>query len=339
MNEQLATGALLDSKELSDTAVSEGAEISETQTTDGEDPKAQADRVIRPDGVLSRPVLVCLLILTVLAVLGALYLGQDVILPIVLAVVLKLLLQPIVDVLCDKLRVPKPVSALLLILLLFGSIAAVVFAVSQPAAEWIQRAPEILPTFREKLVPLRQPIEYIQQALKEIQDIGSGAGSQSSPPPVKVTEPSAIGGTLARGVVSRLAFFFTTMVMLFFLLGAGDRLLKGLIEVLPRFSDKRRAVEIASEIQRNIGGYLITISVMNTLVGIATGLAMWGCGLGAPILWGSLAFVLNYVPILGPLTGIGIFLVAGILALDWPWYALLPAASYTMIHVAEGEVI
>ena len=66
---------------------------------------------------------------------------------------------------------------------------------------------------------------------------------------------------------------------------------------------------------------------------------MWWCGLGGPILWGSLAFLLNFVPILGPLTGIGIFLVAGIVALDWPWYALLPATIYTLIHIAEGEGI
>jgi predicted PurR-regulated permease PerM len=78
---------------------------------------------------------------------------------------------------------------------------------------------------------------------------------------------------------------------------------------------------------------------MNSLVGIATGLAMWIAGLGDPILWGALAFVLNYVPILGPLTGIGIFLVTGIVSLNWPWAALLPAFLYTLIHIAEGEVI
>jgi hypothetical protein len=37
-------------------------------------------------------------------------------------------------------------------------------------------------------------------------------------------------------------------------------LLRGLIEVLPRFADKRQAVSIASEIQHSIGGYLLTIT-------------------------------------------------------------------------------
>jgi hypothetical protein len=49
--------------------------------------------------------------------------------------------------------------------------------------------------------------------------------------------------------------------------------------------------------------------------------------------------LLNFVPILGPLTGVGVFLLVGIVALDWPWFALLPAALYLSIHIAEGEII
>lgn len=101
------------------------------------DTKAAASQVIRPDGILSRPTLVCLIVLTTLAVFGALYLGKDVVLPVLLAVFLKLLLQPVVDFLSDKLRVPPIASALILILLLFGSIAAIGFSISVPASGWI----------------------------------------------------------------------------------------------------------------------------------------------------------------------------------------------------------
>jgi predicted PurR-regulated permease PerM len=36
------------------------------------------------------------------------------------------------------------------------------------------------------------------------------------------------------------------------------------------------------------------------------------CGLGDPILWGVMAFLLNYIPVLGPMTGVLIFFVAGL---------------------------
>src|SRR3979411_1293265 len=96
---------------------------------------------------------------------------------------------------------------------------------------------------------------------------------------------------------------------------------------------------MGADSQHHIGVYLLTITVMNALVGIATGLAMHWSGLRDPILWGSLAFLLNYVPILGPLTGIGIFLVAGIVTLDWPWSPLMPAELYFLIHILEGEMV
>jgi predicted PurR-regulated permease PerM len=279
------------------------------------------------------------LVLAALAIIGALYVGKEVVLPIVLALVLKLMLQPIMNALCDRLHIPSPISAVLLIILLFGVVAAVALTISVPASTWIQKIPEILPDIQQKLEGLQRPIEYLQQAFTAIANIASSAAHEVSTPTVAVKDSSGVASMLAFGTAATLSRFFATMVALFFLLVSGDRLLRGFIEVLPRFSDKRQAATIANEIQRNIGGYLLTITLMNSAVGIATGFAMWDCGLGDPILWGSIALLLNYVPVFGPLTGICIFLVAGIVTLAWPWFALLPAVLYLLIHVAEGETI
>lgn len=294
---------------------------------------------VRTVPVPRNPVSSGILILAVLAVTAALYLGKDVALPVALAVVLKLLLQPVLNFLCMRLRLPTALGAFILIFGLFAGFGAVAFAVSGPASGWIRKAPEVLPALKEKLVLLRPPIEYMQNAFKEIEDLAAPAPQDEKSPPVAVKERSEVTSKLALGTAALMGRLLATMTILFFLLAAGDRLLRGFIEVLPTFSDKRRAAEIANEIQRSIGGYLITISAMNLAVGIVAGIAMWACGLGDPILWGAFAFLLNFIPILGPLMGIGVLLVAGIVALDWPWHALLPAACYTMIHIAEGVVI
>jgi predicted PurR-regulated permease PerM len=294
--------------------------------------------IVRTEPVLSSPLSSGVVVLAVLALIAALYVGKEVVLPIALAIVLKLLLQPVLNFLCTYLKLPTAVGALVLICGLFAAIGAVAFTVSGPASGWIEKAPKVLPTIKEKLVPLRQPIEYVQNAFKEIEDAAAPAAQGEKAPAVAVKDHSEMAGKLALGTLTMMGRLLATMVVLFFLLAAGDRLLRGFIEVLPTFSDKRQAAGIASEIQRQIGGYLITISLMNLAVGVVAGLAMWACGLGDPILWGSFAFLLNYVPIMGPLTGIGVLLLAGIVTLDWPW-ALLPAACYTMIHIAEGEVI
>jgi predicted PurR-regulated permease PerM len=293
--------------------------------------------VVRVEAVPSSPLSIGVLVLATLAVVYALYVGKEVVLPIVLAVVLKLMLQPVMNVLCDKLRIHQAVSALLLIVCLFGVVTGVAFTISGPASGWIQKIPEVLPDLKQKLQVLHRPIDYLQQAFNEVENIAARQPPSAST--VAVKEGPGMASTLAFGTVAMLSRFLATMVVLFFLLASGDRLLRGLIEVLPRFSDKRQTVEITTEIQHHIGGYLLTITLMNAAVGIATGLAMWACGLGDPILWGSIAFLLNYVPILGPLAGVCIFLLAGIVTLEWPWLALLPAGLYLLIHIAEGETI
>jgi predicted PurR-regulated permease PerM len=52
-----------------------------------------------------------------------------------------------------------------------------------------------------------------------------------------------------------------------------------------------------------------------------------------------MAFLLNYIPILGPMTGVVIFFLVGVVTFDWPWYAFVPAGIYLLIHIAEGETI
>ena len=314
-----------------------------TKTTldrEGDTPIAAANpTAIQTDPVLASPLSISALILAILATVYALYVGKEVVLPIMLAVVLKLLLQPTMDFLRGRLRLPPELAALILIICLFAFIATVIFAISGPASTWIGKAPEVLPVLKQKLEVLRQPIDYLQGMFKELEAVAASPTQGASVPTVAVKDPTAISSKLAWSTVAIISRLFSTMVILFFLLAAGDRLLRGLIEVLPRFSDKRQAVDIAGEIQRKIGGYLVIITLMNSAVGALTGLAMWWCGLGDPILWGVAAFLLNYVPIVGPLFGVGTFLIAGIVALEWPWSAFLPAGLYLLIHIAEGEII
>jgi len=133
--------------------------------------------------------------------------------------------------------------------------------------------------------------------------------------------------------------FFTTILFLLFLLVSGDTFLRRLVEILPSFSNKRQAVDIFQQIESDISAYLVTITLMNAAVGVATAMVMWLTGIGDPILWGAVAFLLNFLPILGPTVGVVIFVLVGLLTIDTPWQAFLPAALYLGIHLVEGETI
>ena len=275
-----------------------------------------------------------IIVLALLAIIGALYIGRDLLLPVMMAAVLNLLLQPLMAALNVRLRLPMPVAALTVIILAFAAIFAIAYTVSIPSSGWVNRLPDSFAILKQKLAFVAGPLTFAQDMLHSIENMGG-----AKPGAVAVTQGDALPGLIIFGTASTLVSFFTTIVLLYFMLASGDRLLRGLIEVLPRFADKRRAVEIASQIQSSISSYLATVTLMNGAVGLATGLAMWACGLADPIVWGALAFVLNFVPILGPLLGIAVFFVAGLVALPWPFPALAPALLYTIIHIAEGETL
>ena len=145
---------------------------------------------------------------------------------------------------------------------------------------------------------------------------------------------AVLGGT---GTIA--AHLLETVLVLFYLLVFGEIFLRRLVEVLPRFSDKREAVRISLRVERDLSAYLLTITVINTAVGCATAGVMWLCDVPGPVLWGVVAFCLNFVPILGPFCGIVLFLAVGLISKGPAWAALLPAALYFGIHVMEGEII
>ena len=262
--------------------------------------------------------------LFVLSLLAAAYLASEIVLPLVFAIVLKLLLQPAMRAL-GRVHTPRTIAALLLILSVFGTIVGLGAAITNPARNLAAKLPEGIPRLQERLSFTREPIDTLQRVWRQVEDFG---GTGPSPNAAASVQGPTLLSKLFAGTRNFADGFFTTVLFLFFLLVSGDIFLHRLVEVLPRFSSKRQVVDIAQQIESDISAYLVTITIMNAAVGIATGLAMWLTGVGDPILWGSVAFLLNYVPILGPALGVLIFLLAGLLTHDPLWQALLPSGLY-----------
>jgi predicted PurR-regulated permease PerM len=207
----------------------------------------------------------------------------------------------------------------------------------------------------KKLGFLSTPITFVQSGMEEINTFMQKhtgpqiADETAPPPPPSVPQGPAsssaystlrsVGGSVLMTTGAAVGEIFTVLLLLFFLLSSGDTLLRRLVEVLPTFEDKKRAVEIASEIERNVAGYLATITMMNAGVGLLAGCVMWALGLPDPLLFGTLAFLLNYIPIIGPVIGIVIFFFVGLFTFEHPLSALAPAGVYLAIHVMEGETI
>ena len=270
-----------------------------------------------------------------LALLAACYAAAEIVLPIVVAVVLMLVLQPAMRLL-QRLYLPRAIAALLMIFVVFAALAGLGTILSGPAATWAQKLPEGIPKLQERLSFLSKPIGAVQKFVSHAETLAQGTAS--APLSVAV-EGTGLSQRLLAGTRSVVTGLLETVLVLFFLLLSGDTFLRRLVEVLPSFKNKRQAVEISQQIESDISAYLTTITLMNIAVGVATGTLAAVSGLGDPVLWGTVAFLLNYVPILGPTIGVVVFFLVGLLSIDALWAAFLPAGLYLAIHIIEGETV
>lgn len=103
---------------------------------------------------------------------------------------------------------------------------------------------------------------------------------------------------------------------------------------MPTFQDKRRVAEIAKEIQTSIARYLVSVTLLNLGLGASVGLGVGLLGLANPLMWGVAAFLLNYVPFIGAVCGIGLIGIASLIQFENICYACLAPIVYLVLNAA-----
>jgi predicted PurR-regulated permease PerM len=309
--------------------------LPETDKAEAKKPESTADALANAEKPLpTDPKTIYLGGLFGLAVMVAFFFAQAIIVPFIMAFVLKMMLQPLVRVL-GRWGVPRIVSAIAAMLILAAVLAILGALLSMPAATLAQAITEGLPHLEERLRFLQRPLAGLQEFLTKAQEVAGGGKEDTK----VAIEHVGILSLIFSSTRAAIEGMLTTAIILFFLMLSGDTFLRRGVEILPNFEHKRRAVEISQQVESDISVYLLTIISMNALVGLAVGLAVWLCGLGDPLLWGTLAFILNFVPIIGPITGMGLLVLAGFMQFDTVGLALLPAGLYLLIHLIEGELV
>jgi predicted PurR-regulated permease PerM len=105
----------------------------------------------------------------VLLVFYTLYFARTFLLPVVLAILLTFLLAPVVRGL-EKIRLPGPVAAGLVILVLLGGVVYGIYSLSGPASEWIERAPRGLQRIERRVRDIQRPVAEVRQAAEEVEE-------------------------------------------------------------------------------------------------------------------------------------------------------------------------
>lgn len=274
--------------------------------------------------------------LLLLAVFYTLYFASAIFIPVALAVLLSLVMAPVVRRV-TRLGIPESLAAGLVLLAVLCVVGFALEELSGPAVEWVGRAPEALTKVRYLLQDFVEAIREMQKATQQVQDLGGaeqGAAEQS----VVVQGPNLtelfLSGTWRLG-----AALLITLTLLYFMLASGNLFLRKLVTVLPRLSDKKRAVEIARETEHEISAYLLTITVINACLGAITAFGMFLLGVPNPVLWGATAGVLNFIPYLGPFVTTVILSLVSLLAFHGWEDFILPPLVFIGLATLEGQFI
>jgi predicted PurR-regulated permease PerM len=262
--------------------------------------------------------------------------ARSFLMPVVLALLLKMVFSPLQRGL-DRVGLPSGVSALLIVGSLLAMLVVAVIMLATPVSEWINRAPLIGREIEAKLGEVAWATEGMREAAKQMDQIASGEND----PEVQrvVIDDSGDFVTLAMTVPQSIAQLFFTLILLFFLLASGDMFYEKIVHVMPTFRDKRTAMRIAHDIERKLSHYLSTIALINACLGIAIGTAMWILGMPNPVLFGVLAFALNFIPYVGAIAGVLLATVVAIVSMPMLWDAVLVGLAYFLLTSIEGQLV
>ena len=283
--------------------------------------------------------------LAILGLIAAVVLGRAFIMPVFMAFLLALTFSPIRRFL-QRRRVPPPVSALFLVAALIAGVGALALVLSGPIQEYSAERETIARDLERKLRGVSDVIEKVSEASDEMQDMAVGGTSDAreddagdaTPQEVVVKGPSFLSRVLstAPAIVGQIIF---TLVLLFFLTASGDMFHEKLVQASPTFKDKKHAIQISYDIERKLSRYFLTITVINAGLGVAVGVVLWALEMPNPLLFGTLAFVLNYIPFLGAIVGVILTFVIGVISFDTVSSALLVAGAYLGLTALEGQLI
>ena len=313
---------------------------------------AQVDDV--PRVLLHMPVNVRSISLVLLATLASIFMlrwASDVFIPVLVGLLFSYALSPIVNWMEAK-RIPRAVSAALLILGIAAGLGATAYSLSDDA----NRLVELLPAAARKLhdsvrTPQGKPdsaLTTVQKAAAQLEQVAEES-TQATPVTrgvqrVQVVKPKfdikdhLWSGTM--GLLASLGQIGMVALITFFLLASGDQFRRKLVKLAgPTLSKKKVTLQALNQIHDQIQRYLLVQLFTSVLVGVATWLAFLALGMENAAVWGIAAGVLDLVPYVGSVTIAMGSAMVGFLQFGTIEMALLVSGVSLIIHAIEAFLL
>lgn len=270
-----------------------------------------------------------------LLVLHTLVAARTLLLPVVLALLANLALSPLIRTL-ERARIAPPLGAALILAVVMGAAFGAFQLLAAPALEWSDRAPLALRELETKLRVVKAPLEKMGEATESVEQVARGERDAVREVTVR---PASLAQTLFTQATYAVSSAAAMLVLLYFLLAGSDGFLRKIVELLPTFSDKKRAVQLMRQTEGEISRYLLTITLINALLGCSVAAVTWLYGLPNPLLWGALSALLNFVPYLGAIITAAVIGAVSLLTFNDPWFALAVPATCWAVSAFEGSFV
>ncbi|MCC7706047.1 AI-2E family transporter [Janthinobacterium sp. GW460P] len=286
--------------------------------------------------------------LTAACVLAILYFSQDVLQPIVTALVLSLALAPVIRAMgrLGLSRVHATFGALALVIVAFvGAFAVLGANVMALSSDLPQYSAEIRAKTRRLEQMVQHPLARLAPQLIDSELAGPLPEAGPRPLPVEIRERVSTSDSIAKaiGVVSGpLGEAFLILVLLIFILLDRQNLRDRVLRLVGQ-RDVSRTIQGLEDAAEGVSRFFFTQLVLNVTFGVVIGLALWLIGIPHAALWGSLCGALRFVPYIGALiAGAAIALFSA--AVDPGWtlavYAMMLFLLLELLvaHVVEPRV-
>jgi len=282
-----------------------------------------------------------LIIVAIVAAGAALYVAQEIFVPIALALLLTALLRPVTRALAG-IGLPAPASATLIVLGCLALLGATGFFLARPVRSWVREAPQTMAAARTKLEKLRRPIRQVSQAVEKAQQQVTGEGPKPAQAQAPAAPPSApvppFVGRVFTTTAGLLGTFVQILLILFLLLATGDLFARKLAAVMPK-PTKGTAEQTIEEAEAVVRRYLVVTALINLGQGVLVALTMWLIGMPTPPLWGVLTFVFEFLPYVGALFMVAALTITGLATFEGLGQVLLAPAAYITISTVQNNAV
>jgi predicted PurR-regulated permease PerM len=273
-----------------------------------------------------------LIALLVISVFAVLYFAKAFFLPLVAAFVVGTMLSPVAGFL-ERHRIPRALSAVLIVTGVAGGITFIVGLISAPVMEWTGRLPELVGMLKDKLQIFDRPLALWHEFQSMI-----GASDAFSTAPFQMPKLEWVQPALEflPPTFTEFLLFFATLILF---IASWRELRRALVLTFTSHDSRLRALRVLNAIEDHLGSYLMTVTLINLGVGAATGLACWASGMPNPAGLGALAATLNFLPIIGPVAMFAILVVVGFVGLPSIGEGAIAPLAFIGLTFLEGHFI